>query len=150
MKGNAVTVYGAMGTMNIFDNTSQTGLDFLEVIGKSLAEPGANGFSPSVAFGETAVAINPVWAEIIGRDVPKIEDVQELIWKRASLPIDYLWPKLRAKCEEARRVHADGRVYLVESPKDVVVFVCGGTGSLHAMGMHSWGTCLSATRPIVA
>jgi hypothetical protein len=148
--GNAVTVYGAMGTMNILDMTSQTGPEFLEAIGKSLASPGANTYSPAVPYGEAMVAINPVWAEIIGRDVPNIQDVQEQIWKHASLPIDAFWPKLREEVERAGRLRPDGRVYLVEKPEDVIVIVCGGTGSLHACGMHSWGTCLSATRALRA
>lgn len=147
--GNAVTVYGVMGTMNIFDNSAQTGPEFLEAIGKSMAEPGANGFSPSVAYGEAMIAINPVWAEIIGRDVPSIEDVQEQIWRHASLPMDFFWPKLREKIEASGRVDANGIVHLVAEPEDVIVMVCGGTGSLHAFGLHSWGTCLSVTRPVL-
>ncbi len=148
--GSAVTVYDAMSTLNIFDNTAQNGQEFLEVIGKSLAEPGANSFSPTVPFGGIAVAINPIWAEIIGSDLPNVEDVQELIWRHASLPIEYFWPKLRAKIEESGRLKADGRVYLVKSPQDVLVMVCGGTGGLHAYGMHGWGLCRSpVTRQVI-
>jgi hypothetical protein len=148
VSGNAVTVYGAMGTMNIFDTTGQNGDDFLEIIGKSAATPGANTYSPAVAFGEVAVAINPVWAEIIGRDFPNIEDVQETIWRHASLPIDWFWPKVRPMIEAAGRLRSNGRVYQVKEPKDVIVMVCGGTGSLHSSVLHSWGTCLTTTRAV--
>ena len=55
----------------------------------------------------------------------------------------------RSAARRETRVAADGRVYLTPSPKDVIVFVCGGTGSLHAHGVHSWGTCLSVTKPVV-
>lgn len=148
--GNAVTVYGAMGTMNIFDNTAHSGTEFLEVIGRSVAEPGANGYSPAVARSEIAVAINPVWAAIIGRDVPDIQDVQQQIWEHACLPIDAFWPGLRARIEVSGRLLPNGRVPQVPSPAEVVVFVAGGMGSLHAMAMHSWGTCLTATRALRA
>ncbi len=146
--GNAVTVYGAMGTMNILDIDSHSGPEFLESIGRSLAYPGANNFCPSVAFGESMVAINPVWAAIIGRDVPDIMDVQELIWRHSSLPIDAFQKRLADRIVETGRVQADGRVYLTPTPMDVLVFVAGGTGSLHAHGIHSWGTCLSATKGV--
>ncbi len=146
--GNAVTVYGAMGTMNILDITSHRGEEFLESIGRSLGYPGTNNFSPSVAFGEVMVAINPVWAEIIGRDVPNIADVQEQIWRHSSLPLGAFQKRLAESIESTGRVREDGRVYLTRGPEDVLVFVCGGTGSLHAHGVHSWGTCLSSSRAV--
>ena len=46
--------------MNIIDTTSQTEPEFLEMIGKSLAYPGAIGFSPAVPNAEIMVAVNPV------------------------------------------------------------------------------------------
>lgn len=148
VKGDAVTVYGTMGTMNVLDTTSQSGLDFLEMIGKSLGYPGANGFSPAMPFAEIMVAINPVWAEIINRDVPNLEDVQELLWKFSSLDADYLTRKHREQLENQGRV-IDGRVYLATEPKDVLVVCCGGTGGLHATGFHSFGSCLTQTRALV-
>jgi hypothetical protein len=143
-----VSVYGTMGTMNILDTTSQTGEEFLEMIGKSLAYPGANGFSPAMPFAEIMVAINPVWAEIIHRDIPSLEDVQELLWRHASLGADYLTPKHRDQLQSQGRV-IGGRVYLATEPKDVLVVCCGGTGGLHATGFHSFGSCLTQTRRII-
>lgn len=148
VKGDAVSVYGTMGTMNILDTTSQSGFDFLEMIGKSLGYPGANGFSPAMPYAEIMVAINPVWAEIIHRDVPDLEDVQELIWKFSSLDADYLTPKHRGQLEHQNRV-VNGRVYLATKPADVLILCCGGTGGLHATGFHSFGSCLTQTRPIL-
>lgn len=148
VKGDAVTVYGTMGTMNVLDTTSQSGLDFLEMIGKSLGYPGANGFSPAMPYAEIMTAINPVWAEIIHRDVPNLEDVQELLWKFSSLDADYLTTKHRDQLEKQGRV-IGGRVYLATEPKDVLVVCCGGTGGLHATGFHSFGSCLTQTRALV-
>lgn len=148
VKGDAVSVYGAMGTMNIIDTTSQTGPEFLEMIGKSLGYPGANGFSPAMPYAEMMVAVNPVWAEIIHRDVPKLEDVQELIWKHASIDANHLTPKHREQLASQERV-INGRVYVAVEPKDVLVVCCGGTGGLHATGFHSFGSCLTQTQAIV-
>jgi len=146
--GDAVTVFGTMGTMNILDTTSQRGPEFLEMIGKSLGYPGANGFSPSMPYAEIMVAINPVWAEIIHRDVPELADVQELLWRHSSLDADYLTPKHREQLNNQGRV-IDGRVYVATEPKDVFVVCCGGTGGLHATGFHTFGTCLTQTRAIL-
>jgi hypothetical protein len=148
VKGDAVTVYGTMGTMNIIDTTSQNGPDFLKMIGKSLGYPGANGFSPAMPFAQTMVAVNPVWAEIIHRDVPNLEDVQELIWKSSSLDADYLTTNHRQQLENLKRV-INGRVYLSVEPKDIFIVCCGGTGGLHATGFHSFGSCLTQTRAIL-
>lgn len=148
VKGDAVSVYGTMGTQNIIDTTSQTGPEFLEMIGKSLAYPGANGFSPAMPYAEMMVAINPVWGDILKRDVPNIEDVQELIWKHASIDANHLTRKHREQLESQDRV-IGGRVYVSVEPKDVLVVCCGGTGGLHATGFHSFGSCLTQTRAIV-
>jgi hypothetical protein len=148
VEGDAVTTFGTMGTMNIIDTTSQTGPGFLEMIGKSLSYPGTNGFSPAMPYAETMVAVNPVWAEIIHRDVSDLADVQESIWKFASLEADYLTREHREQLESQDRV-VNGRVYLVPEPKDVFVVCCGGTGGLHATGFHSFGSCLTQTRGIL-
>lgn len=148
IQGDAVSVYGTMGTMNILDTTSQSGLDFLEMIGKSLGYPAANGFSPAMPYAEIMVAINPVWAEIIHRDIPKLEDVQELLWNFSSLDVNYLTRKHRDQLENLNRV-INGRVYLASQPKDVLVVCCGGTGGLHATGFHSFGSCLTQTQAIL-
>lgn len=148
IKGDAVSVYGTMGTQNILDTTSQKGPEFLEMMGKSLAYPGANGFSPAMPYAEMMIAINPVWADIIHRDVPKLEDVQALIWKHASIAADHLTPKHREQLEKQDRV-IGGRVYVAVEPKDVLVLCCGGTGGLHATGFHSFGSCITQTRAIV-
>jgi hypothetical protein len=148
VEGDAVTTFGTMGTMNIIDTTSQTGPGFLEMIGKSLSYPGTNGFSPAMPYAETMVAVNPVWAEIIHRDVSDLADVQESIWNFASLEADYLTREHREQLESQDRV-VNGRVYLVPEPKDVFVVCCGGTGGLHATGFHSFGSCLTQTRGIL-
>jgi hypothetical protein len=148
VKGNAVTAYGTNGTQNIIDTSSQKGQEFLEIIGKSLGYPGANGFSPAVPYAEIMVAVNPIWAEIIARDVPKLEDVQQILWEQSSLPADFLVHQHREQLEKQNRVHKNGRVYLASRPEDVFVICCGGTGSLHATGFHSWGTCITTTAAI--
>jgi len=148
VKGNAVTSFGTMGTMNIIDTTSHKARDFLEMIGKSLAYPGCNAFSGAVPFSELMVAINPICAEIVGREMPDIEDVQECLWKFASVDASQLQALHRGQLEQQERVRANGRVYATPEPKDILVFVCGGPGGLHATGFHSFGTSLAQTRPI--
>lgn len=149
VKGDAVTVYGAMGTMNICDMIGSTADHFLQMIGKSLAYPGANGFLPSSAWSEVLVAINPVWAAVIGKAYPNIEDVQQKLYDYASIPIDFLDPDYEGPIAKLGRVR-NGRVHLIQKPEEVFVMVAGGEGGLHAAALHSWGTCLTVTKPVGA
>lgn len=148
VKGNAVTSFGAMGTMNVIDTTSHKAREFLEMIGKSVAYPGCNCFSGAVPFGEMMIALNPICAEIVGREMPNVEDVQECLWRFASVEATHLQALHRGQLEQQDRIRADGRVYLTPEPKDILVFVAGGLGGLHATGFHTFGTSLSQTKPI--
>jgi hypothetical protein len=150
VRGNAVTSFGTMGTMNIIDTTSHNASDFLEMIGKSMAYVGCNCFSGAVPFGETMVALNPICAGIVGREMPDIEDVQECLWKFGSVDARLLQALHRDQLEQQGRIRADGRVYLTPEPKDVLVFVAGGLGGLHAAVLHTFGTSLAQTRPIAS
>lgn len=150
VKGNAVTAFSTMGTMNILDTTSIGAFAFLEMIGKSVAYPGANCFSPAMEYSEMTIGINPICAGIIAKEVPRIEDVQEILWNHASLPAAFLQSHHLAQVEAQGRIRADGRIYATPEPKDIVLFVCGGEGGLHALGLHSFGSSLSQTKPIIA
>jgi hypothetical protein len=145
--GDAVTVYGAMGTLNVCDVLAQSGRDLVDIIGRSMAVPGANGFLTSSAYSEVLVLINPVWAEIIARDIPQIEDVQQALWRAASLPLDDWPPLYHQPITDLGRVRY-GRVHLVQEASQVLVAVAGGLGSLHATVIHSWGATSAITRPI--
>ena len=118
------------------------------MIGKSIPYPGTNCYSPSMAYGETMVAINPIWAELLARDFPDIADLQEAIWHYASLPADHLQQLHREQLEAQGRVRANGRIYMTPEPKDIILFVCGGLGGLHACVLHSFGSCLTQTQPL--
>jgi len=150
VKGNAVTSFGTMGTMNVIDTTSQKATHFLEMIGKAVAYVGGNCFSPAVPFSEMMVAINPICAEIVGREMPNIEDVQQCLWQFASVPADAFQSLHRQQLEAQGRVREDGRIYATPEAKDMLVFVCGGLGGLHATGFHSFGTSLAQTKPIAS
>jgi hypothetical protein len=148
VRGDAVTVYGAMGTANICDLVADDGITLLELIGKSSAYSGANGFLTSSAFSEHLVCINPMWADLIARDVPDPAEVQRMIWDHAALPVGWWPPAYHDSLEAAGRVQADGRVHLVASPDDILFCVAGGLGNLHAATLHSWGATVAQTRPI--
>ena len=150
VSGDAVTSFGTMGTMNIIDTTSHSATDFLEMIGKSVNYAGCNCFSGAVPFGEMMIAINPICAEIVGREMPDIADVQEVLWKFASVDAGYLNGHHRDQLAAQDRIRADGRVYAAPEPKDMLVFVAGGLGGLHATGFHTFGTSLSQTKPVAS
>src|SRR5204863_2604848 len=57
--GDAVTVFGTMGTMNICDPLANTADELLLAIGRGLAASGSNGFLHQLPFSEVLVGINP-------------------------------------------------------------------------------------------
>jgi hypothetical protein len=148
IKGNAITAFSTMGTMNVLDTTSTGALAFLNMIGKSVSYAGANCYSPSMEYSEMTIGINPICAEIIAKEIPKLEDVQEVLWKAASVAAEWLEPLHRGQLEAQGRIRDNGRIYVTPEPKDMVLFVCGGLGGLHALGLHSFGSSLSQTKQI--
>lgn len=149
--GNAVTVFGAMGTMNMLDTTADRGDLLLDVIGRSLAYPSANGFLPGLAFSEVIVGINPVWVDLIAHDFPSISDVETRIWQAASLRIDS-WPaEYHQALDDAGRIDDNQRVHLMKEREGrILIVVCGGLGGLHGLGIHGFGTSTSITRSVGA
>jgi hypothetical protein len=144
--GSAFTVYGCNGTANITEAVAESGSDLLQYIGRSLGYMGNSGYCITVTFAEVAVAINPIWAkEIIGRDVPDIADVQQILWEHSCLPIDMFPETNRTRIERLGRVREGGMVHVVHSPEDIIVFVCGGLGNLHATIMPGFGPSLAVT-----
>jgi hypothetical protein len=147
--GDAVTVLGAMGTMNICDPLASTADELLTAIGRGLACPGVNGFLTGLPFSEVIVGINPVWADIIGRQHPDVADVQHRLRETASLPLSD-WPaNYHDDFERAGRVE-HGTVHLLKDPSQILVLVAGGLGALHAAALHSWGSTKAMTRAVGA
>jgi hypothetical protein len=148
VRGDAVTVIGVMGTMNICDPLGSTADELLRAIGRGLACPGVNGFLTGLPFSEVLVGINPIWAEIVGRAYPNVSDVQSRLWGLARLPVAD-WPsRYHPEFERAGRLEGD-HVYLVREPSQILVVVAGGLGALHAAALHSWGSTLAITRPVI-
>lgn len=148
VSGDAVTVFGTMGTMNLCDPLVQTADELLLAIGRGLAASGSNGFLHMLPHSEVLVAINPVWAEVIGREYTDVADVQERLQQTARLPMND-WPaRYRDFYDEAGRI-IDDHVHLVIDPTKVLVTVAGGMGGLHAAALHSWGSTQAITRPVM-
>ncbi|HZP28782.1 MAG TPA: hypothetical protein VFC99_07510 [Acidimicrobiia bacterium] len=144
--GDAVTVHGCTGTIDVADIVAQNGADLLEVIGKSLAFAGTNAFIGAHHGAEIMVCIAPPWADRIAREYPEVETVQRLLHEYASLPVDR-WPAIhRRAAEENGRVDDRGMVHLVEDPDHLLVLVNGGLGNLHALALHSFGPTRAVTR----
>ena len=148
--GSALTLAGVLGTANILNSIGSSGSEILEVVGKSLGFMGNNNMDHSSQYAHQVVALNPVWAKIVAREFPSIEDVLEIIYKHAALPIEWFPASLHASLEEAGDVHADGKVYLMDAPDDLQLFVCGGMGNLHAAMMPGMSNMITITRSLSA
>ena len=147
ISGDAVTVHGCTGTMDIADIVADRGADLVELIGKSMAFLGTNAFIGAGHGAEILLALAPPWAELIAAEYPRIEDLQSALWHSAAMAVR-LWPKPhQARLAKDGRVDDRGLVHLVAAPADLLVIVCGGLGSLHALALHSFGPTRSVTRP---
>jgi hypothetical protein len=146
--GDSVTVFGVLGTANILNSYGSSGAEILEVIGKSLAYMGNNNMDHSAQFAHQLVVLNPVWAKIVAREFPSMEDVQEVLYQHAALPIDVFPKSLHRPLEEADDIRPDGRVYLMDTPDDVSVIVNGGKGSLHGTMLPAMSNMLPVTRSL--
>jgi hypothetical protein len=144
--GNAVTVYGCAGTDDVADIYCENGKELIQIIGRSLAPIGTNAYIGPPGVDEHLIAIAPPWADLIAKDFPKIEDVQERLWHYAAFPVTW-WPERhQAKLEEQHKIDAAGMVHLVEKPEKILVIVCGGLGNLHAQSCSSFSTTRAVTR----
>ena len=147
--GDAVSVFGVLGTANVLDSVAETGQELLQVMGRSLGFMGNNNFCQASQFAEQLMAVNPVWAnKVIARDVPSFDDVRQIVWEAASIRIDEFPETLRPGIEARGRIKSDGRVYLMDSPDDLNIFVCGGMGSLHGCIFPGMSNHLSVTKPV--
>ena len=145
--GDAVTVYGCIGTMDIADIAADDADSLIEIIGKSVAYPGTNAYVSH--FGaETMICLPPPWVDRITARYPGIEDVQEALWKAAAHPIEFFPAPHRTWLEERERVDPNGIAHLVERPEEILLMVCGGLGNLHAMALHNFGPTRAVTRGI--
>lgn len=143
--GDAVTVHGCIGTMDVADILADSGAVLAEMIGKSVAYPATNAFI-SQRGAEVMIALAPPWADLIATDFPDITDAARELWTHAALPL-WWWPPLyHERLEGLDRVDEHGLVHLVDRPEDVILIVCGGLGNLHAMALHSFGPTKAVTR----
>ncbi len=146
---DVVTVHGGKGTFPMADIHNDDPRDLLYLIAKSIAYPLANMYLGNVGNGEVVVAFNPIWAERFGAAFADVEDVTAFMQENAWQHID-TWPEGNAKLLRARgRVDHRDRVHLVERPDQIVPIVCGGLGSLHAIGLPSFGESTMQSKPVV-
>ena len=88
--------------------------------------------------GQIVVVVNPMWAARFAKAFASLASFQEYLREHAWQPIDLWRPANQEVLRRKDRVDAQGRVYLVNRPEQLVPVVAGGLGSLHAMFLPSW------------
>ena len=146
VRGNAVTVHGASGTFDVADIVADSAVDLLSVIGASMAVPCTNAMIGPYHGAQVVLALAPPWADLMAATIPDLAEVQAELWSRAWFPADRLPAAHRAAAEANHRVDAAGRVHLVATPEDLLIMVCGGLGSLHALWLPTFGPTRATTR----
>jgi hypothetical protein len=109
---------------------------------------GNNNMDHSAQFAHQVVALNPVWAKIVAKEFPNMQDVQTFLYETAAVPIEHFPASLHRPLEEAGDIRDDGKVYLMDTPADVSVIVNGGKGSLHGTMLPGMSNMLPVTRSL--
>jgi hypothetical protein len=110
------------------------------MIAKAIANPMGNWYAmPAAVTSQTMVCINPTWAEHFAKRFPTVEQLQAYMWEYAWYPIDHWRPANQAVLRKNNRVDTQGRVRCCERPDQLIPFICGGLGSLHAIVLPTWG-----------
>lgn len=148
--GNAVTVHGASGTFDVADIVATSAADLLSVIGASMAVPCTNAMIGPYHGAQMVLALCPPWAELVAAGIPDVAEVQAALWARTWLRVERLPAAHRTAAEANGRVDAGGRIHLVASPEDLLIMVCGGLGSLHALWLPTFGPTRAITRGFAA
>lgn len=134
-----VTVHGGKGNAPLADTNNDDPRDLAYLLAKSIASPMSNWYLEITGdCGQVVLAVNPIWAERLGRAFPRIESFQEYLWEHAWQPIDLWRPANQEILRRKQRVDGAGRVVLTNRPDQFVPVVCGGLGGLHAMILPSW------------
>ncbi len=142
---SAVTAICAAGTLNIFDNGSQTAEDLLRTVAGSLRSFGSNNVDLP---GETCLILSPEHAAMLDDGGFSKHRLQEALFERTSIPVAEVSAGVVAKMRRKDRPEVNGVLYLTPSPREIIIIVAGGQGGQSAyvptMGGHSW----SVTKPI--
>jgi hypothetical protein len=136
---DVVTVHASKGDFPVADTNNDDPRDLTYMLAKSIVYPMSNYYLEVTGdCGQVVLAINPMWAERLARAFPQVESFQQYFWEHAWQPIDLWRPANQVVLHKKQRVDAQGRVFLVNRPEQLVPLVCGGLGGLHAMFLPSW------------
>lgn len=126
--GQAVTVLGLSGTLEVVDATSQDVEDLLDTLAMSLLLPlGTSSDGATSGSGEPVVVIPPEWVgRLRGAGWTK-HAVQQRLWERAVVRLEALRGTMRARADE--RAVAAGELRVAKQPDDIVLIVAGGPGT---------------------
>jgi len=136
---DVVTLHGSKGDFPVADTNNDDPRDLACMLAKCISYPLSNYYLELTGdCGQIVVVVNPMWAERFGKAFARLESFQEYLREHAWQPIDLWRPANQEVLRRKSRVDAQGRVYLVNRPEQLVPVVAGGLGSLHAMFLPSW------------
>ena len=146
---DAVTVFGAQGTLNLQDVACKTAAGLLTVLAHSIDCSATNMVLGKLESAQVLLALCPDFAYIVARDGWSVEDARQFIFEQTSaVPLDR-WPEeLHGPMEERGRI-VNGVVPMAANPDQFLIIVNGGLGGLHAIACHSFAETDAVTRPIV-
>ena len=145
---DAVTVFGAQGTLNLQDVSCKTAEGLLTVLAHSIDCSATNMVLGKLDSAQILLALCPDFAFIISRDGWSVEDARQFIFEQTSAVSLERWPKeLHGPMEDRGRI-VNGVVPMAARPDQFLIMVAGGLGGLHAIACHSFAEGDAVTKPI--
>ena len=135
---NVVTVVGISGTGEVNDSDSQEAAGLAQTFAQSMLMAGISGGAGVLGGGEPLCLLPPEWAAMFHRDGFTKQQVKQLIWEQAVLPVEKLAPAQRKHRMAAASDPNANVIRVAEKADDLMIVVAGGVGRKAAY-LPTWG-----------
>lgn len=140
---SAVTVFSAMGLLEIVDGVSTGAEGLLTTIAQSITGAGLLGGEGLLGGGTPLLLLAPEHAALIAGEFSR-EQAQHWLFQHARLPVENLAPELRAQLASRQPpgvspgTELPESVFVAREAGDILLAVSGGVGRKSAY-LPSWG-----------
>jgi hypothetical protein len=142
---SAVTVIGAQGTHSLFIAYRRAD-SILQCLANGMATTTSN--NTLVGHGNPIILMNPGHARLLHDQGYTRQRVQEELFERSRMPLDWFPDEIMEVQIEAERTIKDGHAYVCRSADDLLIVVAGGPEPYHITYCPNFGDTRAVTRRI--
>lgn len=141
---SVVTVMSAEPNHNLNDHGSTTGEGILMTFAGAISSPAANTV---YAKGPYFLVFGPEHAATLARDGWTVEKIQQFLYDKARVSVQWVSPENHRIYEEAGHLPENGFYKVAPTPDDIHIAVAGGAGK-HSAWIPSFGGTAAISIPI--